>query len=615
MKTARGILFSLLAGAVFPVIRAEAQNPLPRYEFPTVTVTAARFPVGREELARSITVLDREQIARAPAASVAELLEYVAGLEVRQRGPCGVQADLGLRGGSFEQVLVVLDGVKVSDPQTGHHDLDLPVTLEDIERIEILRGPGASRFGPDALDGVVHIITRRGPAGGPVVCVEGGENRQRRFGVSLGWNDRRTGMNGVRLSLEDGASDGWRHNTDYRTRTLNGAAHFTFGRIRLDLFQGFLDKRFGANQFYSASFPEQWEHVRTSLSSATLCRSGDRVELETRLWWRRGWDEFLLVRTDPDFYRNRHTSDAAGLEAEVRWTGRLGQTAVGAETGLERIHSSSLGDHTRPRLGVFTEHRTRLGERFDLGVGVFACRYPEWGWEVWPGGDISLRLAGGLHLFSSVGRSFRVPSFTDLYYADPVNEGDPGLRPERAWAVESGARMGGRGIELELALFRRSGRDVIDWIRTESTDPWRARNIAQVTSRGLETGLTWLPALSGGADFLRRVRVGYTRLYLDHTTSGFTSRYVFDHLAHQAVLDLSHDAPLGIEADWRIRFEERVGERGRTIADLRIARRFGTAEVFLAVSNLFNTAYRDLDIVPLPRRWIRAGIRLGSEEQ
>ncbi len=605
----------IMIGISLPSGTAAAQEPPPDMVMPVVVVTAYRSPTLRQDLARSITIIGREQISRTPASSVAELLEYVTGLDVRQRGTQGVQADLHVRGGSFEQVLVVLDGVKVSDPQTGHHDLNLPVTMADIDRIEILRGPAAARFGADALDGVVHIITRRDPSGLPEIYLETGQYNSRQMGASWRRIGNRVPENSFRLSIDDGASDGWRHNTDHRVRTINGAAHLALGRTGIDLFQGWLDKRFGANQFYSSLYPEQWEHVRTSLSSLSIARDNGWSILGGRVWWRRGRDEFLLDRTDPRFYRNRHRSDSIGLEFDLRWSGSSSQSALGFESGLDLIRSSNLGDHQRKRIGLFGEYRREIGERIDLGVGAFASRYPEWGWQIWPAGTAAIHVGRGLLLFGTIGRSLRVPSFTDLHYSDPVNIGDPGLAPERAWTVESGARLYRPGLMVEVIMFQRSGRDVIDWVRRDPGDPWQARNIAFISTRGLETGVTWSPETGNTPAVIDRVHVGYSYLQLDHETEGFTSRYVFDHLIHQALVDLAHRLPLGIMVDWKIKYEERAGESGQGLVDLRLARRQGAVELFIAATNLFDSHYRDLGVVPLPGRRVRIGFRIGSVQR
>ena len=129
------------------------------YELDEVVFTAGRTPIEAQQAARIVTVITKSEIERAPAQNLNDLLRYIAGVDIRQRGPLGAQADISIRGGTFDQTLILLNGGNITDPQTGHHNLDLPIDVESIERIEILQGPSAKSFGPNAFNGAINIIT------------------------------------------------------------------------------------------------------------------------------------------------------------------------------------------------------------------------------------------------------------------------------------------------------------------------------------------------------------------------------------------------------------------------------------------------------------------------
>ena len=112
-------------------------------ELDEVSVTASRAPLAESQQARMVTVLSREDIAQAPVQSINDLLKYVASVDVRQRGPVGAQTDVSIRGGNYEQITILLNGVNINDPQTGHNAFDFPCDIADIERIEVLEGPAA----------------------------------------------------------------------------------------------------------------------------------------------------------------------------------------------------------------------------------------------------------------------------------------------------------------------------------------------------------------------------------------------------------------------------------------------------------------------------------------
>ncbi|HMA87091.1 MAG TPA: TonB-dependent receptor plug domain-containing protein, partial [Desulfosalsimonadaceae bacterium] len=139
----------------------KAEQAAERYhELDPVVVTGSHAPARLSEYGVSVSVITREDIAVLPADNFTDVLEHVNGVDVRQRGAGGVQTDIGIRGASFEQTLIMVDGVAISDPQTGHHNMNLPVTLSDIERIEVVKGPAARIYGPNAMGGVINIITR-----------------------------------------------------------------------------------------------------------------------------------------------------------------------------------------------------------------------------------------------------------------------------------------------------------------------------------------------------------------------------------------------------------------------------------------------------------------------
>jgi vitamin B12 transporter len=589
---------------------AAPQEP-PRYELVPLVVTAGRIPVPVLALTRAVTVLDREALRELPGESVAELLSGVLGLDVRERGPGGVQADLRIRGGSFEGVLVLVDGVRVNDPQTGHHDLDLPITREDIERIEVLKGPASGAWGPDAFDGVVQIITRRGGASGIRVEVVGGEHRQARGGISLSLG--RSGLR-QRFSLQRSSTGGYRYNTDARSTTLAWSGEMGEAARGLRLNVGWTEKAFGANGFYTSAYPSQWERVRTGLVSVTGYLAGGTFRLEPRAWWRRGWDTFLLDRTDPAFYRNDHTSDSWGVGTQLARTGPGGVTLVGFEVGGEEVRSTNLGDHDRFRSGLYAEHRLAASGRLQGGLGLNAWHYPDRAWEVWPGIDAGIGLGRGVVLTGSYGRSFRMPSFTELYYHDPANLGNADLRPERAWTVETGLRWRRPGAGLELTLFHRRARDLIDWVREEETEPWSVLNISSVRVRGLEVSAEIYPVLLGLGLPLDRLTLGWTRLELDRAGQvPVLSKYVFDHLEEQEVLTAAHRLPAGLRAGWSLRRERRAGSTAHLLADLKLTRSLGRFALFLEADNLFNVRWEDFGLLPMPGRWLRFGLRLGLE--
>ncbi len=599
---ARRVATAACAAALLAAGAARAEEP-PRTGPVVVEATADATPLARAN--RPVVVIDREEIERAPVASVQELLAHVAGVEVRTRGPAGVQADVSIRGASFEQTVVLVDGVRVTDPQTGHHLLDVPVALAQIERIEVLRGQGSSLWGPNAVGGVVNIITRRPEGREAALGAAAGDHGLLEGSARLA---APTGPVAHRVALEARRSDGYRHNTDFETQTASWTAEAGAGPWRAALAAGWNRKDFGANGFYSERYPEQREATETTLLRGSLTWTGEALVVTPAVSWRRHDDDYVLDDTvhGPGRYENHHTTDVAGGRVEAMLQSAIGASAFAVEAAVEEIESSRLGDHSRSNVGLSAEHAVDLGAG-SLRAGLSGWRSSQgWGWEVSPGVDASWRLGGGVTWHAALERAFRVPTYTELHYESPAQRGNPELGPERAWTAETGVRRG-RALAWGATVFVRRGTDLIDWVRAAPEEPWAAANVARVTTRGVEAGVAWRP----GEGWLRRLGLDYAWLDSDRGALEGESRYVLDHLRHQAVLRIDHRLPLGLEQGWWARYEEPLRGAGEVVVDAATRRRWGAWSAALEVTNLFGAGRERFPGVPLPGRWVL--LRVGRE--
>jgi iron complex outermembrane receptor protein len=577
------------------------------YTVDPIVVTASRLPATFSRTMRNVLVITRDDIEHAPIESVEDLLEYAPGVDSRRRGPYGVQADASIRGGSFEQTLILIDGIKVTDPQTGHHNLDLPLQLDDVKRVEILKGHGSRLYGPNAFGGVINIITRRGDRKEMNFKAAAGEHDLADAAFSLSYP---LGISRNKISVARSKSSGYRHNTDFDIWKGRWSSRIELGSLKADMALGYLDKRFGANGFYSELFPNQWEHTRTTFLDGGAGMKKDRLAFSSNFYWRHHTDEFLLDRERPDWYMNNHITDVYGIELQQSIYSRLGSFAIGGEAGRETIDSSNLGDHERTKGGIFAEYRPKLGERAVFTVGAFSYYYSDWGWKTWPGLDLGYKLGKSSHLYASIGRSFRVPTYTELYYASPANQGNPGLEPEEAWSYEAGFKWRAEHATANLSIFRREGRNLIDWVRESASVPWEARNIASINTSGVETGFTLDPSRLLGHSSIRRIAIGYTYIGSDKEAGNLESKYVLDHLEHQFICNIEGASLFQFRPDIEFRYEKRAGGESYSLLDAQLSRRFPNGELFIKATNLLNTDYTEIGGVPMPGRWLVAGIKV-----
>lgn len=557
----------------------------------TVTVTASRLP-AEVAASRSTETLTREEIARLPVDSVQELLAHMTGVSLARRGPLGAQADATLRGATFEQVAVLVDGVRVNDPQTGHFHLDLPVDLDAVERVEVTLGPGSAVHGPDAFGGTIAITT--GAPAAVRVTVGGGQHGlwQARAALPLG--------GGAWLSVSRVRHDGYRRGTELdATRASLGWRGAAGGWVvRSSL--GVESKELGAWGFYSMRFPDQWEETQTILGTYSASRSLGALGFSVRAGTRQHRDHFVLDRERPEWYRNRHRSRTTSLQAVldgelagVRWV-------AGAEGEVQGLRSTRLGDHERERLAFFAEGSRRVGKVL-FGVQARADRMSSQGWEFSPGVGLEADLGRGITVGAHRARSFRLPSFTDLHYDSPATVGNPDLEPEHAFSDELLLRLPAGKTFVQVSVFRRDARSLIDYLRDDN-GVYRAANHARVVTAGGEASVVLPPWQVLGST---RIWASWLSSRLDEDPA--RSRYALAHPRAEAGASTRVLLPVGVRADVAWRWRDPRRGSAYSLVDSRFSRELGHGLVVeVSVTNLFGTCYEEFDGIPMPRRWVSA---------
>ena len=576
---------------------------------PEIVIQENRISLPFAEQSRTIQVITREQLQALPAVSIAEALRFAAGLDVRQRGVNGVQADLSMRGGTFEQTLVLINGVKLSDPQTGHHLLNLPVDIQNVERIEILKGPAARIYGQNAFAGAINIITRAPEDRFTSISLQGGQHQL--GGIKIGAS-MPAGKLRQYFSFSKDFSAGYRHNTDYDLNNFFYQAQLPAGHNKsLHLLAGLTERRFGANGFYATpAAQDQFEAVQTSLLSLEYRITGDKWLVKPRLYWRRNQDEYVFVRSNPSIYRNFHLGHTAGAEVNASHYNRLGMTGLGAELQYTGLHSNNLGRRQRQTLSLFAEHRFSWWDgRLDLTPGLSFNYFSDFGAHWFPGIDAGFRLADGLKAYTNAGYTYRIPSFTDRFYSDRANEGNPGLQPESALSFEVGLQWHAPRFQLQTAWFRRNGQDLIDWVKNADTLRWKPININELIMQGWDLNLQWMPDPGNRLVYLERLDIGYTYILAGTFNNEFTfSRYAFDHLRHHLVSGITWRIGKHIQHQINGRFFDRVNLEDYWLADTRLSWLGPKWRVFAEITNALNTEYTETNLVPMPGRWWRLGL-------
>lgn len=580
---------------------AAADDAAAPYALPTVLVSASRLPGELSAATRDVLVVDAAAIEASAPASIADLLASLPGVDDRSRGPGGVQADLEIDGSTFSQVLLLVDGMRVSDPQTAHHLLNLPLAPADLERVEVLYGAGSSVHGPDALGGVVNLVPRAQAGARVDVAARWGESLDAGSagvatdaGLRWGWGG---GWGSASAAVGKRRSDGYREGTDFDEEQAFLHARLPVAGGLLSLQCGVQDKAFGARDFYAPYPSREW--TTAQLAGATY-RS---EQLTLRAYGRRHRDRFVLVAADPALYENRHESLLAGAEGSAVAAVAGGRLVVGGELSRQSVDSSNLGEHARVGAGLFGEYGAAFGP-WRLTAGARADRHGGFGWQVSPAVSAARSLGRG-RLFASVARAYRAPSFTELYYTDPNNLGDPDLGAERSWQAEVGGGTPIAGAQVAAALFARREDRLIDYVRPAGQPPWQARNLGALETVGLRLRArrAWRHAA---------VEAGYTRVDKERALeAGMESKYVFTHPRHQVSASLRHDLPLGAAALWQLAARQRLAPLDDyRVIDLALSRPLGWGRALVRVRNLTDERYEAVLGVPLPGRWFGVETRV-----
>ena len=583
----------------------------PRVETPVV-VTGVTEPRELADVDRSLDVLPVAE-PKAPAWSLAAVLDQDSSVHVRDRGPDGAQADLSIRGSTFDQVLVLVNGFRMSDAQTGHHAMDLPLPLEAVEQAEVLHGSGATLYGSDAIGGAVNFVTRK-PAARELRLMSGagqhGWNRLSTFGgFQLGrWTQS--------AAVARDFSTGFLPGRDFRNLAASAETFFDSDAGTTALLFGWNERPFGANGFYGPW--NSWERTGTTFASAsqTLGRSADRPQHRFRFAFRRHRDRFILCREGcvfdgqqyaPGDFGNLHRLDTyqsdyslgGDLTDRVRLSG-------GLQFLSEGIDSTVAGQRRRERAAAFVLLQARPTDRLSLSAGLREEIWRKWRAQASPTFAAGYWLGGGVKLRAQAGGAFRVPTYTDLYHRDPGNVGNPTLRPERAWNYEAGVDWYlPAGWRLSAAWFRRLEDDTIDWVQDAGSTIFEARNFQELDFQGGEIELR-IP-LRGAAELWAE----YTALRASRKLPvNAVSRYVFNFPLNKGVGGFRSSLPGGFLVQTQLGVYERAWQDPKALWDLLIGWERGRWQPFVQATNLLDVEHEAFQGLAQPGRWVRGGLRL-----
>ena len=574
---------------------------------PEVQVVAQQTEI-QSHACRLVTQIDRETIAALPATTVADLLQTLPGLDIRTRGASGAQADVSMRGGTFDQVMILLNGVSVSDAQTGHYALNIPVPLSAIERIEV-------------LEGAINIVTRHPDQDTYHVGFRMGMNRLAKAELTGGW--RRNEWR-VLASADYAYNKGYyapapsdKEATSLKHSGFNGANLYLNASWRgLEMQAGAQYKDVGAGMFYGFGSQDQFDATRTAFAATRYAHHWGKWSLDARAAYRANYDRYEWHRGT---LSNRHWTHNTTASLRTHYASSVGKNTFGIEARNEYIRSTNLGNHNRLNINYFAQQTFHV-QHFSVSLtagGIYNTAFAHH-WTV--GADLAYAFDCGVSFYANANRSLRLPTFTDLYYDAGDQLGNAALQPEKAWTASFGTsyrhsfRQAGT-LSLQAELYHRWGHHIIDWIYTpeDTKRPYHAQNQQAVNTLGVECTVQY--RLN---KWLRNIQLTYAFTTLNINLQETRSRYL-DYLRHKLVLQIEHGIYAGLGASWTLMYRDRMGQFNHadgSVADFRPVLLLDGKLYYdlphwrfaLSCTNITNRHYYDYGGVLQPGAWAKLSI-------
>ena len=574
-----------------------------------VVVSTTKLEIPFSKNFRTVKIISSDYIKNSPASNVSDLLQEITGIDVRRRGVGGVQGDLYIRGGGFDQTLLLVDGMKMDDAQTGHHTLNMILPLYLIERIEVIKGPAARIFGQNAFNGAINIVTKDVT----------GEKKQIDLSlkeISYGSFEQKnisavtkiiTNKAKSLISFSNNTSDGYRHNTDYKRNNYFVKTSFNLKSSPIDVIASFTENKFGANGFYaSPSATEQYEETQASLLGVSTTINSEKLSIKPRLYWRRGQDEYIYIRDNPSVYRNLHKTNKVSAELSGSYFSNSGVTGFGIDLSTVNISSNNLGEHDRTTVNLFVDHTFKLfDEKLVLSPGIAVSYFSDMSFHSFPGIDLGYNINSNFKLYSNIGKTFRIPTYTDLYYSDRTTIGNENLNPESATSTELGFKYNTSNFKISGAFFNRKAKNIIDYVKENENDLWNAVNIGSLKTTGFELDFRY--------NFQNQnyLNLGYTNIKDNNYVTNINfSKYSLNSLKHHFTSKLNLNYIRNVNHSFVYKYAERSDKSNYNVLDSKIMYKKG---LFIYVNNILDKVYSETNLVPMPGTSFLVGISVGID--
>ncbi len=607
-----------------------------------VIVSEDRAPAVYSQMTRIVEVFRQENIENTASRNLQSLLGSALNTDIRQRGANDIQADITIRGGTFDQCLILLNGININDPQTGHYNLNLPIDFSDIKQIEILYGPAARVYGTNAFCGAVNVITTAREKNKISTAIEIGEHNLYKLSARTVFG-KNTFQNS--LSVSKSQCEGYAENTAFETHHVYYQSLISKKKHTFAANIGYKNKNFDANTFYSPRFSEQHDHNKTTFASLNYTFNG-HAKYSLSSWYRQHFDHYILIKSNPKAYQNYHLTKIFGAKSNISIPSKHGKTNFGVEYRYEKILSNNLGNEmakpvdvpntdsakftksdSRPNLSFFAEHNIYFN-RLIISSGAMINFYKTTASNlgIYPGIEIAYRIFENIEIYASINKSLRLPTFTDLYYSSPTNLGNKNLKAEEAITYETGIKYTNKIIQSHITYFQRNANNIIDWIWQSDIEKWKTENITALTTRGVEFHAAFdFNKLFDTTLPFKQLTLQFAQIESEKKETPQISKYQIDNLKYKFSAQLKFEVLKKIGMNYNFTYRNREGifininEAGAEelsrfepywLLDVAFSYKTEHIKTYIDFTNILNTKYLDIGSVEQAGRWIKIGFQI-----
>jgi iron complex outermembrane receptor protein len=598
-----------------------------------ILILSNRIEADQYESGKDITVIDAKQIAQIGATSIDQLLRYVQGVEVQPRGAFGVQSDISMRATTFSQVIILIDGMKLNDPLTGHFNCNIPIPINQIEKIEILRGAASAQYGADAVGGIINIITKsRSNTSKSTSTIELGTGDYNLFFERANSFTRKN-----KISFEIGADGAYSKgpkpqgiNNKFAIVTLSAGLSINLGKNSTLFYRTAYDFRdFNAKYFYTKSPADNAkENTQNAWNQVGFKKTAKKSNTQIDFVWRYNYDSYQF---NPSLKANVHYTNFYNLQAYQNHTiNKIFKFTTGIQADVKTIRSNDRGNHQNYHIGIFAGVMIKPINSFIINFNHRLDYDKNYKLQYSP--HLSLAFNKKYYTIrANGGKAVRAADFTERYISSNLtgplsagrNLGNPDLKTETFWNIDGGIDIKPiKGMVFSVTAFSRWGRNQIDYVITNSdeltqftntkpnTNYYFAKNIKAVNTRGFEIGYNYKKDFAKNSFLI--LNTGYIYAF-SKTTEGALTKYISNHARHLLTYNIQAKISMfniGISGLYKYRLPDALPSLPITTNEyalLNINAGLNLAKDKLAlnlhIDNLFNRQYTEVLGAQQPGRW------------